>query len=199
MDKKVKEVEEFARGIFSENNMEWFVKLHLEYVDALSMKLARMKNADEDVVKLSVWLHDINHRNDNVSEKHHIENSEFAAKFLAERKFGDKTIKDVIHCILTHRCKDDYRPETLEAKILASADAMSHIENFSLLLFCAFIIRKNNIEEAYEWLSGKIDRDWNRKILVPEGREMIRGKYEEVTEVLKKMKSEMESPTDVNL
>ncbi len=187
---EIKEIVEFARKIFVDNEMQWFLKTHIEYVDKLAVQLAEIKNANKDVIRLAVWLHDIGHRNNGVAEDHHIQNSKFAVKLLTEKGFDADTVKAVEHCVLTHRCMDDYKPETLEAKVLASADAMSHIDNFSAMLCAVFVIKKLTVPEAYEWLSKKIDRDWNKKILLPEGKEIVKEKYEEVCAILDKMKKD---------
>lgn len=184
----VGEVERFAREKFAKADMNWFVKMHLEYVEKFSLILAEKKNANKDVLRLSVWLHDINH--DKVKENHHMENAAFAVELLAKQGFDAKIVKAVEHCILTHSCKNDHIPQTLEAKILASADAMSHIDNFSVLLFVAFVIEKYDTKRAHEWLSRKIDRDWN-KILIHEGKEIIKNKYEEAMEALKHMEKQL--------
>ncbi|MDI6722495.1 MAG: HD domain-containing protein [Candidatus Aenigmarchaeota archaeon] len=188
---KIKEVEDFARQRFEKAGMAWFIGSHLEYVERLALRLAEIKGANKDVLRLSAWLHDISHENTSVKEDHHVQNSRFAVKFLRERGFEEGIISAVEHCILTHRCRDEHMPQTLEAKIFASADAMSHIENFSVLLFAAFVLKKYGLETAYNWLSRKIDRDWNRKILIPEGKEMVREKYEEALVMLEKMKMEI--------
>jgi HD superfamily phosphodiesterase len=187
IESQINDIEKFAKQTFLDNGMEWFVKNHIIYVERLALKLADMKYADKNIIRLSVWLHDIGHRQHYVSEKHHIDNSEFAVKLLTEKGFDKSIIKSVEHCILTHRCKDGYFPETLEAKILASADAMSHIDNFSMLLFSAFILKKFDKEKAYNWLNNKIERDWNSKILIPEGKDLVKEKYDEVQLILKEM------------
>ena len=184
---KVSDIEQFARQRFVENGMDWFVKSHIEYVDKLACVLAKKTNANETIVKLAVWLHDINHKPNDVSSQHHIENSRFARALLTERGFDTATVGAVEHCILTHRCKDEHRPRTIEARVIASADAMSHIENFSVLLFAAFVLKKYTVAEAWAWLSKKIDRDWNEKILIPEGKEMVREKCSEVRAMLDAM------------
>jgi putative nucleotidyltransferase with HDIG domain len=191
MENKVEEIEQYARNVFSNNGMDWFVKLHVEYVEKLALRLADIKHADKTILKLAAWLHDIGHKPKNDSDRHHIENSAFAAKLLTERGFDERIVKSVEHCILTHRCGDDHKPETLEAQILASADAMSHMENFSMLLYIAFVLERYDLEKAYSWLSTKIDRDWNSKILLPEGKEIIKDKYEEVLKLLEGMKEEL--------
>lgn len=188
---KIKVVENYVVEKFEKNGMKWFVELHLKVVRDFAAKLAEIKNADRGVVELSVWLHDITHAQNNIPNMHNKVNAEFSKTFLKEKGFDEETIEKVCHCILTHRCKDGYFPETLEARIVATADALSHIEKFDLLLELAFYAKKYSTKEAYEWLSKKIARDWNDKILVPEAKEMIKHKYEEVKILLEHMRNNL--------
>ncbi len=190
---KAEQIRNYAIGEFEKSGQKWFVELHLKVVEKLALELAKKEHADEEVVKLGVWLHDIYYaESEPVSaekgdDRHDVIGAERARKILTEYACDEKVIRQVEECVLAHRCRDK-KPDTLEGKVLASADAMSHIENFSLLLFLGFVKDKMTVQEVYNWLSRKIDRDWNEKIFFPEARDMVKDKYEQVQSILSGMK-----------
>ncbi len=192
---KVEEIKNYVNKKFEKSGQKWFVDLHIKVVENLAIKLAGMKNANKEIVKLAVWLHDIHYADfppsatETIDDRHDVIGTQKARKILKEHGYDEKTIGHVGECIITHRCKGR-NPRSLEAKILATADGMSHIENFLMLLFVGFVKYKMSIKQVYEWLNRKIDRDWNDKILFPEAKNMIKEKYEDIRLILNEMKGE---------
>ncbi len=81
--------------------------------------------ADREVVLLSVWLHDIGQLTG--SRKDHSINSENEVRlFLPNLKISPSQIGKVSHCVRSHKCTD-VLPNTIEAKILAVANSISHM------------------------------------------------------------------------
>jgi hypothetical protein len=68
-------------------------------------------------------------------------------------------------------------PESKEAKIVASADALSHFDNFLALAYVVYNLKKLSIEEGREWLIKKYDKCWNKLELVPEAEKIAKEKY----------------------
>jgi uncharacterized protein len=150
-------------------------KLHLVPVVEYSKKLAEIENADKEVTELAAWLHDIG-RIRYGPKDHHITGANDAEKILRDLGYPQKVINHVKDCILTHRCDKGEMPKTMEAKIIASADAMAHFETIPWLITTRFR-KMNDIKEVLEWVLKKVNRGWEEKILVPEGKEMIKEKY----------------------
>jgi len=48
--------------------------------------------------------------------------------------------------------------KTIEAKIVASADAMSFFDNIHSLLYLAYIRHKMNIDEGVKWVLNKLEK-----------------------------------------
>jgi hypothetical protein len=44
--------------------------------------------------------------------------------------------------------------------------------------------KKESFENAFRWVEDKIDRDWNKKLTLPEAREMMAEKYEAIKLIL---------------
>ncbi len=176
----VKIVENYATKEFKSRKMEWFIELHLKPMKKFALKLAETLDADKEIVEISVWLHDITHTEKGAPHDHPKVNSEFAEKFLAEKGFDRKTIQSISQCILNHGCHEGRTPKTTEEKIISSADAMAHIANFEALLFVAFYMKNYSPDKTYTWLKDKIERDWNKKILLPQAKEMVKERYEQI-------------------
>ncbi len=82
--------------------------------------------ANSEIVLLAVWLHDIGHYPIPTDEDHAVRSAAHSEIILHKFNY-DKVLTDqVIHCVRSHRCKDEM-PETLEAKILTGADSASHM------------------------------------------------------------------------
>ena len=104
-------------------------KSHVDRVYNLAVRIAKDENADLDVVKAAVLLHDVARamEDEGKIEDHAMEGAKMARKVLEEVDFPKEKIDKVIHCIETHRFKKGVEAENLEAKILQDADRLDII------------------------------------------------------------------------
>ena len=127
MDDRLKQIKKLIRKECSDLGFvpDWFFNDHLKKVEKNALWLLdKIENADRKIVLLGVWLHDtqrirgtkMDHQKGGVQE---------AEKILGNFEYDVKTIKKVCDIISTHSC-DGTMPNTLEGRILASADAMAH-------------------------------------------------------------------------
>lgn len=86
-------------------------------------------------------------------------------------------IGEVKHCVESHRGSKDIKPKTQLAKIIANADAMAHFDAVPALLQIFLKNENNDIDAASRAVYEKIERDWNKKLTIPEARELVREKY----------------------
>ena len=115
----------------------------------------KYKDADEEVVILSAWLHDIGHYPLADDVDHAVRGEERARKILVENNYPKEKMNKVLHCVRAHRCRD-VKPNTLEAKIIAFMDSASHITDS---MYYDMIIRMKETGENTEYLYGKMERD----------------------------------------
>jgi hypothetical protein len=159
-------------------------KYHLELVAKYSLALAKKLKADVEVAELSAYLHDyaslLNIKN---APQHHAVGAKLAGKILSQLGLPEKKIQAVKNCILAHRGSVPMAKRTLEAKILASADAMSHFYYIPDMFYLAYGVHKLNSEAGAAWLKAKLQRSWS-KIVLPEGRAMIKQDRKLFLEVL---------------
>jgi len=101
---------------------------------------------------LGVWLHDLQ-RIRGVEGDHAEIGAVESEKVLKEYEYDEETIKAVKDIILAHRCNSDLMPETIEGKILASADATSHYINDFYINIA--VLGQRNTEEYKKWVLEK--------------------------------------------
>jgi hypothetical protein len=143
---------------------------HLLQVEKWAKKLLKMyPQANEEIVLSGVWSHDIGQVVGN-KEIDHAVNSEVEIKlFLKELNIDEGVINQVAHCARSHRCKD-IQPNTIEAKILATADSSSHMTDI------VYIDMFNRGD--YDAALGKLERDFRDVGLFPELQSDMKPLYE---------------------
>jgi putative nucleotidyltransferase with HDIG domain len=162
---------------------------HIVPVVKNALLLSKRLNADKEVVEISAYLHDIGKISKKHSKKdnnHHIVGAEESRIILKRLGYDNKFIDKVYHCILAHRGSKGPNPKTKEAKIVNCADAMAHFDTF-LYLFKHFL-KKRSFEETIIKVEKRVKIDWNKKISLPEAREIVKDKYEAIMLLIKSMK-----------
>jgi HD superfamily phosphohydrolase YqeK len=159
---------------------DWFFSEHLEVVNKFAIELlAQQPTADKEVVTLAVWLHD-GQRIFNLDGEHALAGAEKSREILQE--FGvtdERLLAGVYETIKTHRAKE-YPPVTIESKILATADALSHCSgNFYLRVYFSKMKKGEfeNIAEFKQWVRAKINRDYRDKIFFDAARKLVVREY----------------------
>ena len=93
---------------------------------------------------------------------------------MLEYGYSSDKIKRVQAVILSHSC-DNLMPKTLEGKILATADAMTHYVNDFYLQIAT--TGQRNLVEFKAWALEKLNRDYNKKIFFPFAKKEIRERH----------------------
>ena len=101
-------------------------KSHINRVYSLAVRIAREENADLDVVKAAVLLHDIARAMEDEGKilDHASEGAKIARKVLEDVNFPREKLDKVIHCIEAHRFRKGLEAKNLEAKVLQDADRL---------------------------------------------------------------------------
>lgn len=155
-------------------------KDHIVPVVNYAKKLAKILGVDEEKAELAALLHDIG-RIKFGSKDHEITGIPEAEKILKEYNYPKETIDEVKHCIESHRGSKDILPRTILAQIITNADAMAHLDILPLFFHNP---KKHTFEESLQFVSGKIDRDWNKKLTLPEAKQMMEEKYRAIKLIL---------------
>jgi len=103
--------------------------LHVKRVANLAEELQKNEGGDQEIMMLSVYLHDIGRaREDNGEIKDHAAwGAKKAGEILSNQGYDQEVIESVQHCIEAHRYSNNIEPETVEAEILSDADNLDAI------------------------------------------------------------------------
>lgn len=103
---------------------------HTRRVAALGDRIGRVEKANLRVLSVAAYLHDIGRCHQDRSsgaQCHAKEGARMAAAILADIPLPESEKQNIIHCIRSHRFRENHAPETLEAKVLFDADKLDAI------------------------------------------------------------------------
>lgn len=162
---------------------QWFTKWHLEVVERLSLELCDYyPEADRELVEVMVWLHDygkiIDFDNEymmtQIAGRERLMELGFPAEFTAKAI----TMIDT----LDKKLVIDLRQAPIEVQIVSSADGCSHMAGPFYKIFWDNAIDKTFSSRTLDARSqgdlAKIEKDWTRKIVLPEARAAFQKYYE---------------------
>ena len=180
MNKKIiKQIEQLVFDL-SKNNSDFDWKTHINLVVKYSKVLSKRLKANEEICILASLLHDISKMKKDFVD-HDIKGSIEAEKILLNLGYDNlKTLK-VKECILTHSSKK-FKPKSVEAKIVASADAISHFYNFDA--FCFYVYNTKNLskEEGKKLILKKYSTAYKK--IMPKARYLVKKRYEAIKLIL---------------
>lgn len=177
---RLEKLEEKIRELYSAKNKDradwadWLYENHIFQVADIAGKLAEKYGGNKELAIASALLHDIADAVMKRENPEHEEKTRETAKSLLENSdFTDEEIKIVVDDALRfHSCRDIERPQSLEGKVMAAADAVVHLQSDFYGHAKAFMGREKILE--------KIDRDFNNKIAFEEVRESVKPDYEKL-------------------
>jgi hypothetical protein len=155
----------------------WFVKWHLDVVERIALELlAYYPEADRELVEVMVWLHDYGKTLD-FAHQYEVTLSA-GRKKLQELQFPEVFTDKAISYIetLDKKMELDLRESPIEVQIVSSADGCSHLVG-PFLHFWWDEHPNKTFEELMQDNRYKADKDWNRKIVLPEARKAFESRY----------------------
>jgi len=179
---------EVKRASFAPSNKftstAWY--FHILPVVEHSLKLGKKLKADLEVLELAALLHDYAGISDfDFYEEHHAHSARMAEGLLKKEGCPKEKIEKIKLCILNHRGSIKSKRASLEEKIIASADAMSHITELPDMFYLAFGVRKMKTVPGVKWLKAKFARSWKKTM--PEGKVMVAKEWAEANKLFDKV------------
>ena len=137
------------------------VKYHINPVVKIAKKMAKDLDADIQIVEIAAYMHDIT-KMTGERKDHHITGAIYTRDFLKNYNIEEYKVNKIMDCIKKHRGNSEFSRNTLEEKIIATADAVAHIEH-PLTLFYAWYGRRNcSIDDGADGILSKLNRSWNK-------------------------------------
>ncbi|MDB5178183.1 MAG: metal dependent phosphohydrolase [Patescibacteria group bacterium] len=163
----------------------WYGDNHVFVVADYATELAKKHGANEELARAAALLHDIaDVRMKRSTDGHEQESLRMARELMRESSFLEREIKLVVDdAIRYHSCHGDEHPESVEGKILSTADSLAHLKtDFYVFAIWAFG-RDMKLEDIKQWALNKIERDLNNKIFFDDVREDVMPDYRMIKEL----------------
>lgn len=152
----------------------WMWNNHVNWVKDKAQVLAQKYQASEEKVMVAALLHDL------ADARYERGDAEFeswgetqAKQILIDTGFSNEEIDEIFEVIIKpHSCRPLNLPTTIEGKVLATADALFHLQTsfFALLCYKNRPENTSSFEEWQEWFSEKVERDFSNKIFFDDER-----------------------------
>jgi HD superfamily phosphodiesterase len=139
-----------------------FWDYHIWPVMEESSRMSIQYGGDEDIIWIGAMMHDVGlvYKRKN----HDILGAKIAHEILLKRGFDKKTAEKVRNIVLRHRCKKE-KPETVEEKIVTTADAIAH---FSPAYYLGLaVVANEDYQDLMENNFKKLVSDFENKIFFP--------------------------------
>lgn len=127
-------------------------------------------DANQEIIMLAIYFHDSGHYPIDIDNDHAVVSEERARQFLLSFDYPKEQMNEVLHCIRAHRCKD-VLPQTLEARITAFIDTISHMTDYMYYR----IAKDYNSGKTFMNVYDKMDRDLRDLSIFPEIRDEVLG------------------------
>jgi len=168
---------------------KWMWHNHVQWVANRAKALGEKYGANPENVYCAALLHDLG---DCQYERGHEDFDNWSEtkgkEILLNAGFNEDDAREVIELIIRpHSCRPGNLPTTLEGKVVATADAMFHLQTsfFPILCYMHRPEHTNTYEDWQEWFSEKIERDYGSKIFFEDERAEVRENYEALSRVFR--------------
>jgi hypothetical protein len=158
----------------------WMWRYHVQWVAERSVVLAETYGADAEHVYCAALLHDLgDSRFERGHEQFDAWSWETGKAILKTAGFRKPARDAIMEAVRTHSCHPGHLPTALEGKVLATADALWHLQTnfFPVLCFMNRPDGINDYDEWQQWFLRKITRDYEVKLFFDDEREAARDDY----------------------
>ncbi len=177
---RVAELVEQAYATSDQDFAQWMWQFHLQIVAKKAAELADTYGADPDIAVAGAWLHDFGDAFTNRHSPDHEQISNKQGRLLLEKAgYLESEIDQVMDDVIApHSCQNDFLPTTVAGKVMATADALAHLNtDFYLQFAWKHLPEGKNYQQYIEWVREKIERDFNTKIFFEAVKNKTRQRY----------------------
>ena len=164
----VKIVKNYAETNSLDNDIHGFK--HVKRVFDLCLEIGKNSEANLFLLKIAALLHDIGRikEKESINKNHAVLSAKMALDFFTKNNFNftRDEIENIIHSIKAHSFSNNYKPKTLEAKILSDADKLDALGAIGLYRTIGYTLNnQGNIRDVIQHLEEKILELPNKMIL----------------------------------
>jgi putative nucleotidyltransferase with HDIG domain len=167
--------------------IDWAYENHVLFVADYAEELAKKHSANVEFVVAGALLHDVADAvMDRDNPEHEAKSLKIAEQVLHESGFDEKETNEIVYEIIEpHSCRERL-PETIEGRVVATADGASHFLTEFYAYFCwKHYGPEDNFSVFKDWVNKKIEKDFTKKIFFEEVKKEILPKYEALKLVFK--------------
>lgn len=134
---------------------------HVRAVVKTAKKLAKLTNADSDVIEAAAWLHDVAKQ---AGDKHPQAGAKFALKLLPKTDFPSEKIPHVASVIEDHMGLWRDEPLTnLESQVLWDADKLTKIGVLAAIHWLGGDVTRNRVTKTEDVVKRLKSANWRAK------------------------------------
>lgn len=158
---------------------DWLFAHHVFVVAENARELSKRYGVDNDLAEAAAMLHDIADAvMSRFADEHEGESMRIAREMLEKSGYSEEAKKIIVDdAIAYHACKNGEIPQTMEGKIMATADAMAHLQTEFYKFAKEMREKQGTAEEVKQWALPKIEHDYHEKIFFDEIREELKEDY----------------------
>lgn len=161
----IEKAKDYCLNIIKNSDDIYDLDRHLPEAERWAKKIMQgHPEADQEVVLLIVWLHDVSHYVGDKGTDHAVRSEKMAQEFLEKNNYDSEKMKKVLHGVRSHRNRDVV-PASIEAKIFVCADSASHMTDILYL--------DMTHQGKFEAVMAKIERDFRDIGMFPEVQQML--------------------------
>jgi len=139
---------------------------HVLRVLHMAESIGEQLGADLRILRAAALFHDAagaHPGETSIRAAHEEASADFARRILKEKQWSDEGIDAVVHCIQTHRYRNQEQPQSLEAKILFDADKLDVLGAFGVARTLGYALQAGQpmyAEPSEQFLqTGKLEQD----------------------------------------
>lgn len=159
---RVETISNMMHKLYRDKNLECVYYHHIKLTVGIGLELCEEFGGDKTIVELACWLHDIASLKSGTKYEHHIEGMKEAEKILKLLGYKSDIIRNVKHCVETHRGTASLSQMTKEAEIVCAADGIANLRYPPLLYFFVFKIKDMEFNEGMKSIKQKVENSYNK-------------------------------------
>lgn len=158
---------------------DWLYEHHVFIVADTANEFAKRFGANQELSCAAAMLHDIaDAKMSRFVPEHEAESLKIANQLMQEAGYDSEEIKLVVDdAIKYHSCHNGQIPASPEGKVLATADAVAHLQSDFNVHAVWALANEKSLDDIKQYVLKKLDRDYHDKIQFDEVRAELEPAY----------------------